>query len=67
MKNKFFFGAAAQALLLLAFISCEKFPVVDDSEVPSPVSLEELARMYLLETGVSDEEIARLRGLMERK
>ena len=46
MKNKFFFGAAAQALLLLAFISCEKFPVVDDSEVPSPVSLEELARIF---------------------
>ena len=46
MKNKFFFGAAAQALLLLAFISCEKFPVVEDPEPPSPVSLEELARIF---------------------
>ena len=33
----------------------------------TPIPLEELARMYLLEAGVSDEEIARLRGLMERK
>jgi hypothetical protein len=46
MKNKFFIGAAAQALLLLALISCERFPVVEDPEAPSPVSLEELARIF---------------------
>ncbi len=46
MKNKSFIGAAAQALLLLALISCERFPVVEDPEAPSPVSLEELARIF---------------------
>ena len=46
MKNNPFIGAAAQALLLLSLVSCEKFPVVDDTAALSPVPLEELARIF---------------------
>ena len=46
MKNKSFIGAAAQALLLLALVSCEKFPGGDGVDDPSPVSLEELAQLF---------------------
>ena len=46
MKNKSVFGAAAQALLLLSLVSCEKFPVLEEVEDPSPVSLEELAQIF---------------------
>lgn len=43
-------GPAAKALLSLmlplAALSCEKFPVVDEEDDPSPVSLEELAYIF---------------------
>lgn len=44
MRNRFIFGAAAQALLLLALLSCEKFPVTETGD-PAPVPLEELAQI----------------------
>ena len=46
MKNVFPMRAAAQALLLLALLSCEKFPVAEEADDPSPVSLEELAQIF---------------------
>lgn len=49
MKNLSFLGTAVKVLLLLlpfAAISCEKFPVVDEPDDPSPVSLEELAYIF---------------------
>ena len=50
MENLSFCGTAVKALLLLilsaALSSCEKFPVVDEPDDPSPVSLEELAYIF---------------------
>ena len=50
MRNIPLREAAAKALLLLllplAALSCEKFPVVDEPDDPSPVSLEELAGIF---------------------
>jgi len=50
MRNLSIFGPAAKVLpcllLLAAVLSCEKFPVVDEPEEPSPVSLEELAYIF---------------------
>ena len=46
MKNKSFIRVAAQALLLTALFSCERFPAVDEPDDPSPVSLEELAQIF---------------------
>ena len=46
MKDKFFIRAAAKALLLLALFSCEKFPVAEQEEDPTPVPLEELAQIF---------------------
>ena len=46
MRNHYFLRTAAQALLLLTLFSCEKFPAVDVTDDPLPVSLEELARMF---------------------
>ena len=46
MKNMSFIRAAAQALLLTALFSCERFPAVDEPDDPSPVSLEELAQIF---------------------
>ena len=50
MENLSFCGTAVKALLLLilsaVLSSCEKFPVVDEPDDPSPVSLEELAYIF---------------------
>ena len=50
MENLSLCGTAVKALLLLmlsaALSSCEKFPVVDEPDDPSPVSLEELAYIF---------------------
>lgn len=50
MENLSFCGTAVKVLLLLilsaALSSCEKFPVVDEPDDPSPVSLEELAYIF---------------------
>lgn len=46
MKNHCLSGVAAKALLLLLLFSCERFPAVEVVDDPSPVSLEELARIF---------------------
>jgi hypothetical protein len=46
MRNLSFIRTAAQALLLLSFLSCERFPVIEEPDDTLPVSLEELARIF---------------------